>query len=84
MYHVPDLARAKRISQQAAEQMALNEAALRKDYYKLLGLDKGRVSENEIRRAWRDSLLKYHPDKVGEDDRTRRIIIDINAVRLIL
>lgn len=78
---MPDLARAKRIQQQATEIMAANESALRKDYYKLLGLDRGgRLTEGEIRRAWKEMMLKYQPDKVGNSDRVRLIIGDIQAV----
>jgi len=84
LYHVPDLARAKRIQQQAAEQIAANDAALRKDYYKILGLQRGRLTDAEIKRAWREMCLKYHPDKVGNNDRARLLLQDIQAVILSL
>lgn len=81
LYHVPDLARAKRIQQQAAEQMAANDAALRKDYYKILGLQRGHLTEGEIKRAWKDMMMKYHPDKVGSNnERARLLLQDIQAV----
>jgi DnaJ-domain-containing protein 1 len=80
LYHVPDLARAKRIQQQAAEQMAANETALRKDYYKLLGLERGRLNDVEIEHAWRETMRKYDPDRVGNSDRTRLLLKDIQAV----
>jgi DnaJ-domain-containing protein 1 len=80
LYHVPDLARAKRIQQQAAEQMAANEAALRKDYYRVLGLERGRFSEAEIHRAWQKSVMRYHPDIVGDDENARLMMQDIQAV----
>ena len=82
LYHVPDLARAKRIQQQAAEQIAANDAALRKDYYKILGLQRGRLTDAEIKRAWREMCLKYHPDKVGNNDRARLLLQDIQAVTI--
>jgi DnaJ-domain-containing protein 1 len=82
LYHVPDLARARRIQQQAAEQMAANDAALRKDYYKILGLPRGRLTDAEIKRAWREMCLKYHPDKVGNSDRARLLLQDIQAVTI--
>lgn len=84
LYHVPDLARAKRIQQQAAELMAANDAALRKDYYKILGLQRGRLTDAEIKRAWREMCLKYHPDKVGNNDRARLMLQDIQAVTISL
>jgi len=65
---------------QAAELMAANESALRKDYYKILGLERGRLTEGEIRRAWKEMMLKYQPDKVGNSDRVRLIVADIQAV----
>ena len=82
LYHVPDLARAKRIKQQATEQLAANDAALRKDYYKILGLQRGNLTEGEIRRAWKEMLMKYHPDKVGNNERARLLVHDIQAVRI--
>lgn len=81
LYHVPDLARAKRIQQQAANQMAANESALRKDYYKLLGLERGvRLSEDQLTQAWKQALLKYLPEKVGDEERARLLTADVNAV----
>ena len=77
---MPDLARARRIQQQAAEQMAANDAALRKDYYKILGLKRGRLTDEEIKRAWKEMMMKYHPDKIGNNDRARLILQDIQTV----
>lgn len=37
------------------------------DFYALLGLTLESVSASELRRAYRKTALKYHPDKVGKD-----------------
>jgi hypothetical protein len=80
LYHVPDLARAKRIQQQATEIMSQNEMALRKDYYRILGLERGRFTDEELKTAWKETYLKYSPDKVGDSDRARLMLKDIQAV----
>lgn len=40
----------------------------RKDYYKLLGVDKS-AGEREIKKAYRTLAMKYHPDKVAEEEK---------------
>jgi DnaJ family protein C protein 17 len=37
------------------------------DFYELLGIAFENCSESELRRAYRKTALKYHPDKVGKD-----------------
>jgi DnaJ family protein C protein 17 len=37
------------------------------DFYELLGVTFETCSESELRRAYRKTALKYHPDKVGKD-----------------
>ncbi|CAK3806977.1 Pre-mRNA-splicing factor cwf23 [Lecanosticta acicola] len=48
----------------------LKDAALNstEDFYELLGVT-STASETEIRSAWRRTALKYHPDKVGANDK---------------
>lgn len=60
--------------------MAINEAALRKDYYKVLGLERGRVTDGELKRAFKDMILKYDPEKTANNERVQRILQDIQAV----
>lgn len=35
--------------------------ALRKDYYKILGLSSKNVTDNELKKAYRKAALKWHP-----------------------
>ncbi|KAG2448958.1 hypothetical protein HYH02_005712 [Chlamydomonas schloesseri] len=42
--------------------------AKRKDYYKVLGVDKS-AGDREIKRAYRELAKKYHPDKVSAEER---------------
>lgn len=37
------------------------------DFYELLGITFEACSDSELRRAYRKTALKYHPDKVGKD-----------------
>ena len=52
-----------------------------KDYYKILGLENNRVSQDEIKIAFRDQAKKYHPD-VNNDTEER--FKDINEAYKVL
>ena len=41
--------------------------AQRKDYYKILGVDKD-ATETEIKKAYRKKAIQHHPDKTGNTD----------------
>ncbi|TPX38224.1 hypothetical protein SmJEL517_g00019 [Synchytrium microbalum] len=63
------------------------KAAKRKDYYKILGLERG-CSDSEIKKAYRTMALKYHPDKQAnltdaekeEADTKFKLISEANSV----
>jgi DnaJ-class molecular chaperone len=43
-----------------------------KDYYKILGIDKG-ASKEEIKKAFRKLALEHHPDKGGDEKKFKEI-----------
>ena len=55
-----------------------------KDYYKILGLETSRVSIDEIKTAYRQSVKKYHPDVNVGDVLAEERIKDINEAYRIL
>ncbi len=52
-----------------------------KDYYKILGLENNRVSQDEIRVAFREQAKKYHPDI---NNNTEERFKDINEAYKVL
>jgi curved DNA-binding protein len=54
-----------------------------KDYYKILGVDKN-ASEAEIKKAYRQLALKYHPDKNPGDQEAENTFKNINEAYEVL
>ena len=55
-----------------------------KDYYKILGLETNRVSNGEIKLAYKEQAKKYHPDLNGGNKRFEERIKDINEAYNVL
>ena len=55
-----------------------------KDYYKILGLDNNKVTQNEIKSAYREQAKKYHPDINSENDFYEERFKDINEAYKVL
>ena len=56
---------------------------LQKDYYKMLGLNRD-ASEDEIKRAYRQLALKYHPDHHPDDPESEEIFKEIGEAYAVL
>ncbi len=54
-----------------------------KDYYKILGLQNNKASQEEIKIAFREQAKKYHPD-VSNNSRTEERFKDINEAYKVL
>ena len=57
--------------------------AEKRDYYEVLGLQKG-ASEEEIKKAFRKLALKYHPDRNPGDKEAEEKFKEINEAYSIL
>lgn len=55
----------------------------KKDYYKILGIDKN-ASQDEIKRAFRKQARKYHPDVNPDEDRSGERFKKINEAYRVL
>ena len=55
-----------------------------KDYYKILGLQSNRVSQAEIKTAYREQAKKYHPDVNISNKRNEERFKDINEAYRVL
>jgi DnaJ family protein C protein 7 len=66
--HQLDPSLGARAKVQEAEKQA--KMAARKDYYKILEVEKT-ANDDEIKKAYKKQALKWHPDKNGGDEETR-------------
>jgi len=55
-----------------------------KDYYKILGLQTNRITENELKVAYREAAKKYHPDVNNKESFSEERFKDINEAYKIL
>ncbi len=55
-----------------------------KDYYKILGLETNRVSQAEIKTAYREQAKKYHPDVNIANKKSEERFKDINEAYRVL
>ena len=57
--------------------------AEKRDYYEVLGIEKG-ASEEEIKRAFRKMALKYHPDRNQGDKEAEEKFKEVNEAYSVL
>ena len=74
------LGRSRDIQQAIRETKVEVKKAKRKDYYKILGLENKRedASEGDIKKAYRKSALKWHPDRHATGDDASKIAAEKN------
>jgi len=63
--------------------MEIDGSMASKDYYKILGIDKD-ASQQEIKRAYRDLAITYHPDRNPSDPSALAKIQEINEAYAVL
>jgi len=55
-----------------------------KDYYKILGLKTNKITESELKLAYREAAKKYHPDVNNKESFSEERIKDINEAYKVL
>ena len=55
-----------------------------KDYYKILNLDTNKVTESQIKIAFREQAKKYHPDINNQSHQSEERFKDINEAYKVL
>ena len=63
------------------------EKARKRDYYAILGIDRN-ASEQDIKKAYKKMAMKYHPDRNGESEESKKMaerkFIDVNDAYSVL
>ena len=63
------------------------KTARKRDYYAILGVDRN-ASEQEIKKAYKRLAIKYHPDRNGQSEATKKMaekkFIDVNDAYSVL
>ena len=63
------------------------EKARKRDYYAILGIDRN-ASEQDIKKAYKRMAMKYHPDRNGESEESKKMaerkFIDVNDAYSVL
>ena len=76
------------VQQKIKDAQAKQKAAKKKDYYKILGVDKS-ATDAQIRKAYKKAALKWHPDKNGngteeEIKKADKMFKDVNEAMAVL
>ena len=56
----------------------------KEDYYQMLGLQnlRFRATQTDIKKAYRQCVLKYHPDKMAQNDNVSTRVLSAVGLRL--